>query len=858
MQPVDVGSISGLSNREAIQRLEQDGPNELPSAEGRSVLRIGIEILREPMFLLLVASGSIYFILGDFQEGIMLMSFVAVIIGITIYQQQKAENALRALRNLSSPRAHVIRDGERKRISGREVVCEDVLVLSEGDRVPADAILLSSSNLMIDESLLTGESLPVRKVQWDGGTLADRPGGDDQPLVYSGTLVVQGHAVAKVRATGATTEIGKIGKSLQTSYREESRLEKDTERLVRTTAIIGLSLCAIVVIAYGLIRSDWIHGFLAGITLAMAILPEEFPVVLTVFLALGAWRLSRNNVLTRNAPAIEALGAATVLCVDKTGTLTENKMSVYVFFSNGQTYYPHSTKASPIPEPFHELVEFSILACKRDPFNPMEKALIRFGEIDLVGTAHLHGDWELLQEYPLSQQLLVMSNVWRSRDGAEYIIAAKGAPEDIADLCHFGEVDMKELSLQVNTMAEKGLRVLGVARAYFRRTELPEEQHDFTFKFLGLVGFADPIRPKVADAISECYTAGIRVVMVTGDYPATAQSIARQVGMKSVDEYITGDELDALSDAELGLRVRNVNIFARIVPEQKLRIVNALKANHETVAMTGDGVNDAPALKSANVGIAMGNTGTDVAREASSLVLLDDNFAFIVAAVRTGRRIFDNLKKATAYILSIHVPIAGMSLVPVLFGWPLVLFPVHVVFLELIIDPACSVVFEEEPEEANIMKKPPRKLNESLYNMRTIVLSLLQGCVLLLVLLVVFSGTIALGSGELKARAMTFTTLVIANLGLMLTNRSWLRTIPATLRSPNRALWWVVGGAVLFLGLVLYVPILQELFSFSFLHPFDLLVCLGAGGTSVLWFEILKLRSRRQDLKYSASLPRLS
>jgi Ca2+-transporting ATPase len=846
---IDLGSGSGLSSEDALGRLKKEGYNELPSAERRSTARIVLDIIHEPMFLLLIVSGLIYFTLGDFQEGMIMMSFVIVIIGITVYQQRKTEHALRALRNLSSPRALVIRDGERKRIPGREVVPGDMLVLNEGDRVPADALLLSSSNLMVDESLLTGESVPVRKIPWDTGTFAGRPGGDDQPFVYSGTLVVQGHALAEAKATGTRSELGKIGKSLQTTEREETRLNQETGRLIRHTALVGLILCSTIVLVYGLTRSDWIHGLLGGVTLAMAILPEELPVVLTIFLALGAWRMSRNHVLTRHPPAIEALGAATVLCVDKTGTLTQNKMSVQAFLVDGQVYSLDPRKNDPLPEAFHELVEFSILACKKDPFNPMEKALMQLGERRLAGTEHIDRDFELVQEYHLSQDLLVMSNVWRSQDRPEYVIAAKGAPEDIANLCHFDEPSMQKLSRQINIMAERGLRVLGVAKAYRRKTELPEEQHAFHFTFLGLVGFSDPIRPDVPDAINECYTAGIRVVMITGDYPVTAQNIARQVGMKSVDEYVTGTELGSMDDEELKERIGTVSIFARIVPEQKLRIINALKERGEIVAMTGDGVNDAPALKSAHIGIAMGRIGTDVAREASSLVLLDDNFTFIVAAVRMGRRIFDNLKRAIAYIFSIHVPIAGMSLLPVLFGWPLILFPVHVVFLELIIDPACSIVFEEEPEEPGVMKRPPRRVDEPLFNRSTIGLSLLQGCVVLGILLVVFLITLSRGLGELEARAMTFTTVVIANLGLMFTNRSWSQTILATLRKPNRSLWWVCGGTTLALGLVLYVPFLRDLFHFSFLHSIDLVICLSAGATSIAWFETFKIWKRRRNMK---------
>ncbi len=439
-----------------------------------------------------------------------------------------------------------------------------------------------------------------------------------------------------------------------------------------------------------------------------------------------------------------------------------------------------------------------------------------------------------------------MSHVWQSPDGENYIIAAKGAPEAIADLCHFDETQLQALSQQISAMASEGLRILGVAKAYFQQTALPVEQHDFQFKFIGLVGLADPVRPTVKSAIQECYTAGIQVVMITGDYPGTAQNIARQIGLVPTDEVITGTELDQMDDAELQRRMKHVNIFARVVPEQKLRIVNALKNNGEIVAMTGDGVNDAPALKSAHIGIAMGGRGTDVAREAADLVLLDDDFSSIVQAVRLGRRIFDNLKKAMAYTLAVHVPIAGMSLIPVLFKWPLVLLPIHIAFLHLIIDPACSVVFEAEPEEANVMNRPPRNPKEPLFSKQMLSVALLQGAGILLVLVVVFATALYRGQGELDARALTFTTLIIANLSLILTNRSWSHTIRATLRARNTALWWVLWGALIFLGVVLYLPFLRHLFRFSFLHPIDLAICLTAGVISILWFEQLKIFNRKK------------
>lgn len=844
---LDPRSLKGLSEQEAAQRLQSEGYNELPSAGPRSIWTIALEVVREPMFLLLLACGGIYLAVGDMQEALILLSFVFVIMGITFFQERKTERALEALRDLSSPRALVIRDGKEHRIAGREVVRGDLVVLSEGDRVPADGALLSAISLSVDESLLTGESVPVRKAAWDGKSAMGRPGGDDQPAVYSGTLVVRGQGVAEIRATGAATEIGKIGRSLKEVEQERTPLQTEVGRLVKNLALVGLALCAMVIVAYGLTRGDWLHGLLAGLTLAMAMVPEEFPVVLTVFLALGAWRISQRRVLTRRVPTVETLGAATVLCVDKTGTLTQNRMTIARFHVGHQTYDLAAHADQPLPEEYHAIAEYGILASQKDPFDPMEVAFKDVGSHYLADTEHLHVDWSLVREYPLSPELLAISHVWRSPDGHDYVIAVKGAPEAVVDLCHLTERQAVEIAAQTAQMADAGLRVLGVARARFHLDqELPDEQHAFDFEFIGLVGLADPIRPTVPAAVAECYRAHVRVVMITGDYAGTAQAIAREIGLRPNDKVLTGPEMEQMSGAQLQEAVKGVNLFARVVPEQKLRLVNALKANGEVVAMTGDGVNDAPALKSAHIGIAMGGRGTDVAREAASLVLLDDDFSSIVQAVRMGRRIFDNLKDAMAYILAVHVPIAGMSLLPVLLKLPLALMPTHVVFLEMIIDPACTVVFEAEPEEEGVMERPPRNPSEPLFGSKLIGLSLLQGLGVLVASLAVFAVALKGGRGEASARALSFTTLIVANLGLILTNRSWHQSTLATLKRKNTALLWVLAGALAFLVLALTVPFLQQLFRFGPFEPLATLTAAGVGLVSLLWFEVVKWLRRRQ------------
>jgi len=819
----------GLTQEQADQRLLAEGPNELPSAKRRRVWHIALEVVREPMISLLVGCGTLYLVLGDIHEAILLLGFVFVVAGIAFFQERKTERALDALRDLASPRALVVRAGQQRRIAGRDVVREDVILLCEGDRVPADALLLSCTSLAVDESLLTGESVPVAKVAASGEAAMARPGGDDTPFVYSGTLVVRGQGTATVRATGIRTEMGRIGKALAGLQIERTPLQRQTARLVRFFAGIGLAMCATVVVVIGLTHGDWIKGLLAGLTLGMAMLPEEFPVVLTIFLALGAWRLSRHNVLTRRIPAVETLGATTALCVDKTGTLTLNRMSVADLSVDDHVLELDVDGAS-LPEAFHAVVEFAILASPADPFDPMEKAMKELGERRLAGTEHLHDDWQFQREYPLSPQLLAMSRVWRSPAGSDYVIAAKGAPEAIADLCHLPDSEERAVLMRrIAALAEKGRRVLAVARACFHDDGrgLPTEQHDFDFELLGLLGLADPVRPGVPEAIAECHRAGIRVLMITGDYPGTAQSIARQIGLANTEEVITGPELDRLDDATLAVRMKTVNLFARMVPEQKLRMVQALKSHGEVVAMTGDGVNDAPALKAAHIGVAMGGRGTDVAREAGAIVLLDDAFESIVKGVRTGRRIFDNLKRAMLYIFVVHIPIAGLSLVPVLLGWPLVLLPIHVVCLELIIDPACTVVFEADEDERGVMNRPPRALDEPLFGRRGLIVGLVQGSAELAVELAVLAWALP-RLGEQSARAAVFTIMVLCNLGLIFVSRAGGRTLRATLNAPNRPEAVVTIGALVLVAIALFVPPVTKLFVFAPL-PVDVLGLAVAG-----------------------------
>lgn len=836
----------GLTCQEVAARLKQHGFNEITATKQSNFWLCVLRVLREPMLLLLLLGTALYFILGSTAEAVFLLFSVLLVVGITSYQEYKSEKALLMLSKLSSPRALVVRDGEAKRIPGREVVQDDILLVDEGDYIAADAVLLSSTNLLVDESILTGESLPVEKNALSSAAEFKR---DTNRFgqVYAGSYVVRGNAVARVEATAMQTEMGKIGKSLMGVKIERTRLQRDTDALVRDFAIWGLVLCTLLAIFYGLMHADWLHGFLVGVTLAMAILPEEFPVVLSIFLALGAWRLSQKAVLTRRVPAVETLGSATVLCVDKTGTITQNRMSVASLFSAGEYHNVNATQTvASLPEVFHQLVEYGILASQRKPFDPMEQALQKFGETTLYNTEHLHNNWDLVHQYPLSKELLAISLVWKSTQSSSYVIAAKGAPEAIFDLCHLSKQQISELLPHINNMAQSGLRILGVAKANFQHQELPAMQHDFNFEFLGFVGLSDPIRPEVFGAVQKCYQAGVRVIMLTGDYSGTAQQVAQQIGLRSATDVVTGTDLMGMHDLELQQKIRTVNVFARILPEQKLRLVNALKANGEIVAMTGDGINDAPALKSAHIGIAMGERGSDVARESAALVLLQDNFNAIVAAIKLGRRIYTNIKKAVTYLLAVHMPVIGISLIPILLKWPPLLLPVHIVFLELVIDPTCSVVFEAEEEDVDSMLRPPRAAKEPLLDAKTLCLGLWQGLGMLIAVLAMFFIARGYAFNVSKTRAMVFVVIVLSSLLLTVASRARVSFGFLAFRWRNKPLWWVVISALILLALTLYVPFLRHLFAFEVLSGANILLCMLLAGGCFVWLQVVELIGRYQ------------
>ena len=808
IKPAPNRVFAGLTEQEARTRLDAEGYNELPRHDRRTPLRIVLEVLREPMLALLLGAGFVYLLLGDLKEALILLAFGAMSIVITVVQETRTERVLEALRDLTSPRALVIRDGERRRVAGREVARGDLIVVAEGDRVPADASLREAQDLQTDESLLTGESVPVRKRAVDG-LAADhpRPGGDDQPFVYSGSLVVRGSGLAEVIATGPRSEIGKIGQSLQNLDSEPPRLQRQTAGLVRLCALGGAAVSILAVVLYGTLRGGWLDALLAGIAIGMSMLPEEFPVVLTVFMAMGAWRISKARVLTRRAASIETLGSATVLCTDKTGTLTENRMKIAELrLPDGTALLTPDIAAKTLPAKFGQLAVHGLLASAPEPFDPMEKAFHAFARETPGARENLpDSGWRLVQSYGLRPDLLAMTQVWHRPDTTELLVASKGAPEAIAGLCGLAELEISALRQAVDAMAADGLRVLGVAAATQKDSSFPASQTEFAFRFLGLVGLADPLRQGVPEAVRDCRSAGIRVVMITGDYPATAQAIARQAGIEKSD-VLTGDELRTLDDIALATIARKVNVFARIVPEQKLRIVQALKGNGEIVAMTGDGVNDAPSLKAAHIGVAMGGRGTDVAREAASIVLLDDDFGSIVTAIRLGRRIYDNLRKAMGFIFAVHVPIAGMALLPLVLGLPIFFSPIHIAFLEMVIDPVCSLVFEAETDERDVMGRPPRAPDAPLFSWPLIAWSVLQGALAFAVVALVYVTALYRGMPDNEARALGFFSLILTIFSLVLVNRSFSASLVSAVRRPNAALAWILLAIATILAAVLLWP----------------------------------------------------
>ncbi|NVM52103.1 MAG: cation-translocating P-type ATPase [Candidatus Helarchaeota archaeon] len=939
---IEFGDIVGLTDEEAAKRFQRDGPNEILRERVGSIWSVLRGTLSEPVFILLLTGALLYIIIGDLIEGLVLLSFICVIVIIDIYQEARSSRAVEALRAMSSPRANVLRSGIGKRITGCKVVVDDILFVAAGDIIPADALLLSANNLKIDESLLTGESLPIEKIPASSIDKLDGSIPAEEKIkfihIYAGTRVVAGRAIARVLTIGKNTEMGRISQSLREIKQEDTPLQKQTKVVVRRVGLVALISCLVVIFYYYFWLAEIVPGILAGISLALALIPEEFPIVLTIFLALGAYRIASKNVLTRRVPAIEALGAVTVLCTDKTGTLTENKMKVVAL-----AVFPMVKTISSIESEFTEdiisiepiteegdqcvkdlknadleekiryvkevsqeecaicpeecaikgaaifnlakieekykkiygeddqkaemdlpyqldiLARYAVLASEPNPFDPMELAFYELANRYVWRHEELAipRNWKILKHYELSSELPATTHIWTHKDSdAEQpcIVSMKGAPESVLDLCHMLEDEAKIVERTLKFMASEGLRILGVAGKEIEHShysELPEKQHDFKFRFLGLLGLHDPPRAESTPAIAQCYNAGIRVMMVTGDHPETAAAIGKAIGLSfgvgnhEISGVITGKELAQLKtlnqDKEI-LRDSAINIISRVSPDQKLDIVKDLKETGEFVAMTGDGVNDAAALKAADVGVAMGARGTDVAREAADLVLVQDDFASLTASIEQGRRIFDNIRKAMMFIIIVHVPIVILSIVPLFLGFPGLLAPIHIVLLELIIDPACTLVFENEPADADVMSRPPRKIDTPIISKVGFGLSLLQGVVIGVGLLgIIFYLTIRFpGCSIVEIRTATILALIVANLTLILTSRSMKQNFVRLLFIKNRMFWILIIFVIFLSSLIFTIPVLRDLFLFTSLSFEVTIIAIVVGLSSALWIEAFK------------------
>jgi len=830
-------NMAGLSSAEAEKLQEQYGKNELTPQKKESFIKKAFHIICEPMFLLLIVAAIIYFILGEPRDGAIMLIFVIGIISIDVIQEWKTDKTLSALRDLSAPQVMVIRDGEEKIIASADIVPCDLMMIYEGVKIPADGVVIRCNDLCVDESSLTGEAEGV----WKINTESAEPTTDywRRDYCYAGTLVTQGTATVLVDKIGPSTEYGKIGANVASAPVEDTPLQKQTGKLVRLCAGIAAVLFALVgVFTYVNIPDHTtgarlIESVLSGITLAMAMIPEEFPVILTVFLSMGAWRLAKKSSLVRKLPSVETLGAVSVLCVDKTGTITMNQMTVTDTWAlNGDDY---------------ELIETMGLGCETDAYDPMEKAMLACCDRHGITKEHLF-DGKLLSEYAFTNELKMMGHVWR-RNG-EIIIAAKGSPEKILTVCRLTDEEREKADYKILKMSREGLRVIAVATMKPQtEADIPESISCCVLTLLGLVGLSDPPREGIANDIALCSRAGIRVVMITGDNGITASSIANKIGMHDYENIITGDMLNAMNDEELRDKVKNVSIFSRVIPEHKMRIVKAFKDNGEIVAMTGDGVNDAPALKYADIGIAMGKRGSEVSREAADLILMDDNFTTIVETVSDGRRIYDNIRKAVGYVFTIHIPIAFASLLAPILGISpsaLLLLPLHVVLLELIIDPTCSIVLERQPAESDIMDRPPRNPNESIVNAKILIKSIVQGLIIFAASFGTYFYMLGGNPGNAPmARAMGLAIIMLSNLFLVQVNSSDRDFAYKSIKrlACDKIMWLTNIDTVAGLLLVLYTPI-NTFLKLEALSAAQFFSCLGIAAVSVFWYELVKLAKK--------------
>ncbi|MES2576175.1 MAG: cation-translocating P-type ATPase [Bacteroidota bacterium] len=826
--------IKGLSNDEVLQSRAKHGTNSIAHQDKNNFFTSLIEMVKEPMFLLLLTATSIYFITGDFGNGIFMAIAIVMVSTISLYQESKSRNAIEALKKLSQPKSKVIRNSEIIEIPSEEIVLGDFIQTEEGTFIPADGTIIKSNDFSINESILTGESLAVFKNETS-----------ENNQVYLGTIVTSGLAICEVTAIGNQTQLGKIGKSLETIIEEKTPLQIQIGNFVKKMSFVGLAIFGIVWIINYYNSKDVLDSLLKALTLAMSIIPEEIPVAFTTFMALGAWRLMNMGIIVKQTKTVETLGSATVICTDKTGTITENKMSLAQWYTFSSNEISNPKKLLSNDE--LELLTLSMWASEPIPFDAMEIALHEaYSKLEIPDE---RAQFKLTHEYPLCGKPPMMTHIFENQNGTR-IIAAKGAPEALIACSNLSEKETQQVLAAMTTMALKGFRVLGVGVAEFSGTNYPETQQEFSFDFKGLVAFYDPPKENIKAVFETFYKAGIQVKIVTGDNAATTATIAKQIGFRNVEKTLNGDELMAMDDATLKEKVMETAIFTRMFPEAKLKIIKALKDNNQIVAMTGDGVNDGPALKSAHIGIAMGKKGTEIAKQAANLILIEDDFSKMIDAIAMGRKIYNNLKKAIQYIISIHIPIIMIVFIPLALGWiyPNIFSPVHVIFLEIIMGPTCSIIYENEPMERNLMLLEPRPFTTTFFKLKEITISIIQGFVITLGLLFVYQYCVADNCSESATRTVVFLTLIASNIFLTLTNRSFYYSIFTTLRYKNNLVLMIIGATILITVLLLFVPLFAHFFEFERVSGFQICLSILVGFVSVLWIEIYK-GFKRQRLK---------
>ncbi|MEN5435413.1 cation-translocating P-type ATPase [Sphingobacterium faecium] len=825
--------LKGLNENQVKQSVEKYGYNDLKTKRNNGTWRLLINIVKEPMLILLIMISVIYLVVGNYAEAYFMFAAVIFVSGISFYQDSRSRNAMQALEKLNEPLSKVIRNGQIVAIKTHEIAVGDLCLTEEGQIINADGRIVHSNDFSVNESSLTGESLSVFK---------DVDSTDNK--VYSGTITVSGLAVFEVQEIGEQTKLGKIGHSIASITEEKSPLQLQIERFVKKMALVGLVVFLLVCLANYFQTKSFVDSFLNGLTLAMSILPEEIPVAFTTFMALGAWRLMRDGVIIKKSSIVETLGSTTVICTDKTGTITENTMHLVAVYSetgqltaNEQDYH--------MPE-IASVIQTAMWASEPVPFDPMEKELHRlYEETEKNDRRAL---FELFHEYPLEGKPPMMTHLFRNNKG-ERIIAAKGAPEAILEVSRLADEKKESLRVLVDQFGQKGYRVLGVASATYGSDEFPEKQQDFPFDFVGFVVFYDPPKKGIEKVFQQIYEAGIKVKMITGDNSNTAGSIAAQAGIKNASAHIEGKELIVLSEEQLDKKVQEITLFARMYPEAKLAVVKSLKRQGEVVAMLGDGVNDAPALKAAHIGVAMGHKGTEIAKAAAAVVLIEDDFSKLVLAIAAGRRIYANIKKAIQYIISIHIPIILTVSLPLFLGWvyPQIFTPIHVIFLELVMGPTCSIVYENEPMEKNAMQRKPRPISETFLNWKELMISVVQGLVITAGVLFIYQYTVRQGGDEKTVRSMVFTTLIFANILLSFINRSFYYYIYETITYKNRLIYYITGITLLFMLMMLYVKPVSDFFSMTDLGFKQLMFCLSIAAVSTLWMDLYKWWKRSRN-----------